>query len=193
MGKKEVVCKQQLSDGFLNGSCVREEMPNVQEIAVCSKMDVDAIWQVLFCLMKYDAEENGEQCGGQNASLLNAIEDGEAARQRPFVHHLTLLTFMEESEKFWGQPRHARIFQSITADSIKGLGQVYESCIQTYVLFSVFLLYPPQHEDHVGHSSVGPEPTLAFWHVFLCYVRMSLLSKMHAKILPAMESRVMPQ
>ena len=40
---------------------------------------------------------------GQNASLLDAIGDGEAARQRPTVFHLTLPTFMqlaEDGEKF---------------------------------------------------------------------------------------------
>ena len=41
--------------------------------------------------------------------------------------------------------------QSIMADSLKGLGQVYE--------------------DHVSGPSFGPEPTLAFWRVFLCYHR----------------------
>ena len=43
--------------------------------------------------------------GGQNASLLNAVGDGEAVRQRPIVLHLTSLTFMElmeDDEKFWG-------------------------------------------------------------------------------------------
>ena len=95
---------------------------------------------------------------------------------------------------FWDTASARQVFpQSIRADNIKGLGQVYKSCIKTYVLFSAFFLNLPQHEDHVYGLSVGPEPTLAFWHVFLCYVRMSLLSKMHAKILPAMESRVMPQ
>ena len=43
-------------------------------------MDVDAFWQVLFYLAEHDAEEDGEQCGGQNASLLNAVGYGEAAR-----------------------------------------------------------------------------------------------------------------
>ena len=57
------------------------------------------------------------------------------------------------------------------ADSIKGLGQVYKSCIKTYVLFSAFFLYLPQHEDHVYGPSVGYEPTLACWRVFLCYRR----------------------
>ena len=43
--------------------------------------------------------------GGQNASLLDAVGDGEAVRQRPIVLHLTLLTFMElaeDGERFWG-------------------------------------------------------------------------------------------
>ena len=32
---------------------------------------------------------------GQDASLLDAVLDGEAARQRLIVFHLSLLTFME--------------------------------------------------------------------------------------------------
>ena len=70
---------------------------------------------------------------GQNASLLDAVGDGEAARQRPIVLHLTLLTFMqlaEDGEKFGGTAKARQDFpQSITANSSKGLGQVYESCI----------------------------------------------------------------
>ena len=41
----------------------------------------------------------------QDTSLLDAVGDGEAARQRPTVLHLTLLTFTElaeDGEKFWG-------------------------------------------------------------------------------------------
>ena len=129
----------------------------------------------LFCLTEHDAEEDGEQYGGQNACLLGAIGDGEAVQQRLIVLHLTLLTFMqlaEDGEKFGGTAKARQDFpKSITADSIKGLGQVYESCIQTYVLFSAFLLYLPQHEGHVYGPSVGPEPTLAFWRVFLGYRR----------------------
>ena len=67
--------------------------------------------------------------------------------------HLTLLTFMElaeDGEKFWWPAKALQDFpQSITADSVEGLGQVYESCIQTHVPFSAVLLYLPQHEDHV--------------------------------------------
>ena len=78
----------------------------------------------------------------------------------------------EDGEKFGGTAKARQDFpQSITADSIKGLGQVYESCIQTHVLFSAFLLYLPQHEDYAYGPPVRPEPTLAFWRVFLCYHR----------------------
>ena len=88
---------------------------------------------MVFCLKEHNAEEDGEQCGGQKASLLDAVGDGEDARQRPIVLHLTLLTFMQlakDGEKFEGTTKARQDFpQSITADSIKDLGQVYESCI----------------------------------------------------------------
>ena len=38
-------------------------------------------------------------------------------------------------------------------------------------MFSAFLLYLPQQEDHVYGPSVGPEPTLVVCHVFLFYRR----------------------
>ena len=134
MGEKgAVVSKQQLSDEFLDGFRACEETPKVEEAAVCSETDVDAVWQVLVCLTEHDAEEDGKQCGGQNVSLLDAVEDGEAARQRPIVLHLTLLIFMElaeDGEKFGRTAKARQDFpQSITAESFKGLGQVYESCI----------------------------------------------------------------
>ena len=133
MGEKgAVISKQQLSDEFLGGIRACKEMLKVEEIAVCSETDVDAVWQVLFCPTEHDAEEDGEQCGGQNASLLDAVGDGKAAQQRPIVLHLTLLTFMElaeDGEKFGGTAKVCQDFpQSITADSIKGLGQVYKNC-----------------------------------------------------------------
>ena len=54
-----------------------EKTPKVEETAVCSETDVDAVWQVFFCLTDHDAEEDGEQCGGQKASLLDAVGDGK--------------------------------------------------------------------------------------------------------------------
>ena len=58
-----------------------KETPKVEETAVCSETDVDAIWQVLFCLTEHDAGEDGKQSGGQDTPLLDAIADGKAARQ----------------------------------------------------------------------------------------------------------------
>ena len=48
--KGAVVRKQQLSDEFLDGFRAYEETPKAEETVVCSETDVDAIWQVLFCL-----------------------------------------------------------------------------------------------------------------------------------------------
>ena len=100
-------------------------MPKVEGTAVCSETDVDAIWQVLFCLTEHDADGDGEQCGGQNAFLLDAVREGEAARQRPILLHLTLLADLHGAgggdEKFWGTAKARQDFpQSITADSVKG-------------------------------------------------------------------------
>ena len=68
---------------------------------------------VVFCLTEHDAEEDGEQCRGQNAFLLDAAGDGEAVRQRPIVLHLTLVTFLdlaEDGEKFWGTAKARQDF-----------------------------------------------------------------------------------
>ena len=129
MGEKcAVVNKQQLSDEFLDGFRACEETLKVEETAICSETDVDAAWQVVFCLTEHDAEEDGEQCWVQKASPLDGVGDWEAARQRPIVCHLALLTFMElaeDGEKFGGTAEaHQDFPQSITADSIKGFGLV---------------------------------------------------------------------
>ena len=79
--KGAVVSKQRLSDETLDGFRACEETPKVKETVVCSETDVDAVLQVLHCLTVHDAEEDGEQCGGQDASLPDAVENGEAARQ----------------------------------------------------------------------------------------------------------------
>ena len=80
MSKKGAfISKQQLSDEFLNGFLVCKETSKVEHAAFCSEADVDAIWQVLFCLTEHDAKEDGEQCWGQVTPLLNSVRDGEAA------------------------------------------------------------------------------------------------------------------
>ena len=74
MGKKGAAAsKQQLSDEFLDGFHACKEMPKVEETAFCLEMDVDATLQVLICLTEHDAEEEGEQSGGLNASLIDAF------------------------------------------------------------------------------------------------------------------------
>ena len=129
--KGAVVSKRQLSNEFLDGFRPCEVTPKVEETAVCSETDVDTIWQVLCCLTEHDAEEDGEQCWGQNASLLDAVGDGEAARQRPIVFHLTMLTFLqleEEGEKMGGTAKARQDFpQSITAEGIKDLSLIHIS------------------------------------------------------------------
>ena len=68
MGEKgAVVSKQQLSDEFLDGFQVCKETPKVEETAIRSETDVDAVWQVLFCLTEHDTEEDGEQFVGRDA------------------------------------------------------------------------------------------------------------------------------
>ena len=80
------------------------------------------------------------------------------------------MELVEDGEK---SKETAKVFQhfqqsiALAADSTKGLGQVYESCIQTHIQFSAFLQYLPQHKDHVCGPSA--EPTMAFWHDFLIY------------------------
>ena len=82
MGEKgAVVSKERLSDEFLNGLRACEETPKVEQTAVCSETEIDTVWQVLLCLTEHDAEKDGEQCGGQDSSLLDAVGDGEVARQ----------------------------------------------------------------------------------------------------------------
>ena len=82
MGEKgAAVSKQQLSDGFLDGFRACEETSKVEETAVYSETDVDAVWQVLFCPTEHDAEEAGKQCWGQDTPLLDAVGDGEAVRR----------------------------------------------------------------------------------------------------------------
>ena len=81
--KSAVVSKQQLSEEFLGGFRACEETQKVEETVVCSESDVDAVWQVLCHLTKHDAEEDGEQCGRQDASPCGATGYGEAPDSVP--------------------------------------------------------------------------------------------------------------
>ena len=71
--KGAIVSKQQLNGEFFDGFRACEETLKVEETAVCSETDVDAVWQVFFFLTENGAKKDGEQCGGQDASLLDAV------------------------------------------------------------------------------------------------------------------------
>ena len=128
------------------------------------KSDVDAVWQVLFCFTEHDAEEDGEQCGGQNASLLDAVRDGIAVRQRPIVLHLTLLAFMElaENGEIFGGTNKARqdFLQSITADERRL--QLWEKSLDMVVFHPEKTLLPPDHKEE-KHSTVSRSYTTRLW------------------------------
>ena len=82
MGEKgAVISKQQLSDEFLDGFRACEETPKVEETVVFSETDENAVWQVLFCPMEHDAEQDEEQGGCQDPSFPDAVGNGEAVRQ----------------------------------------------------------------------------------------------------------------
>ena len=67
--------KQQFSDEFLHGFRACEETPKVEETAVCSDTDVDAVWQVLFCPLRSMMLKKMENNVGARA--LDAAGDGE--------------------------------------------------------------------------------------------------------------------
>ena len=84
MGEKSaVVSRQQLSDEFLNGSHACEEMPKVEQTAVCSETDINAVWQIHLCLMEHDAEEDGEQCRDRTHPCLTPLEMGKLPDRDP--------------------------------------------------------------------------------------------------------------
>ena len=87
---------------------------------------------------------SGRSSFASRSMMLRKMENSVGARTRPcltsferwqlpVVLHLTLLTFMElaeDGEKLVGTAKARQDFpNSITADSIKDLGQVNESCI----------------------------------------------------------------
>ena len=83
MGEKGVVVsKQQLSDEFLDGFRACGEMPKVEETAVCSETDVNAVWQVLFCLTEHGAEDE-EQCRARTHPSLTPLEMGKLSDRDP--------------------------------------------------------------------------------------------------------------
>ena len=54
--------------------CACEETLKVEETAIYLKRDVNAMWQVLFCLTQHDAEGDGEQYRGRTHTCLTPLE-----------------------------------------------------------------------------------------------------------------------
>ena len=91
-------------------------------------MDVDVVWQVLFCFTKHDAED-GDQGGGTPAWRRRC---GSCATM---THCASPdLTDLHAAERAPGISRPSRLITSKASVS-------YESCLYTNVLFSTFLLY----------------------------------------------------
>ena len=75
----------------------------------------------------------------------------------------------EDDEKFCGTVKVHQDFLSpsqltVSKALVKSIKAAYR-----LMFCSAFLLYVPYHKDHVCCPSVGPAPTLTFWHVFLGY------------------------
>ena len=72
--------------------------------------------------------------GARTHPCLTPFEMGKLSDRDPLCFTCTLMTYMElaeDNEKWGGGVANARqdILQSITADRIKGLGQVYKSSV----------------------------------------------------------------
>ena len=130
--KGAVIGKQQLCDEFLNGFCVCEETPKAEHCCCLFGNGCRCrLAGVLFRLTKHDAEEDGEQCGDQDAPCLTPLEMWKLPDSDP-------LCFIspdphgagEMVRNLGSQPRRARIFQSpsqltVSNAFVKSLKAVY--------------------------------------------------------------------
>ena len=78
------------------------------------------------------------------------------------------------------------------AHHIENLSKVYKDCIQVLDLLSKLLLDLPRHEDKFCGTSVCSNTTLTFRQVSSTSDDMSLFNRILVKILPAIDSTVMP-
>ena len=84
MGEKgAVVSKQQLSDELIDGFRACEKTPEVEETAVCSETDVDAVWQVLFCLKNMMLKKVENNVGSRTHPCLMPSEMGKPPDRDP--------------------------------------------------------------------------------------------------------------
>ena len=81
--KGTVASKQQLGDQFVDGFRACEETLKVEETAVCSETDVDAVWQILFCLTEHDDKEEENNVGATTHPCLTPLEMGKLPDSDP--------------------------------------------------------------------------------------------------------------
>ena len=111
------------------------------------------------------------------------------------MFHLTLLTFMElaeDGEKFGGQPRRARIFHSpsrliVSKALVRSTKAAYRPVFYSLHFFYICLGTTMSTVPLLDLSPRWLSGVFSF-----AIVGISLFNKPRAKILPAMESRVMP-
>ena len=94
----------------------------------------------------------------------------------------------------WGWESHStqNTRKSVSAHGVKSLPQVREGCVKTHVLLPALLLNLAKYEDHICNSPVDARIALTFWKISSAIAGISLLSITRARILPAMERRVIP-
>ena len=84
MGEKgAVVSKLQLSDEFLDGFRACEETPEVEETAVCSETNVDAVLQSSFASRSMMLRKMENNVGARTHPCLTPLETGKLPDRDP--------------------------------------------------------------------------------------------------------------
>ena len=84
MGEKgAVVSKQQLSDEFLDGFRACEETPKVEDTAVCSETDVNAVCRSSFASRSMMLKKMENNVGARTHPCLTPLEMGKLSDRDP--------------------------------------------------------------------------------------------------------------
>ena len=129
------------------------KVPRVEQAAVQTAPGVHPLLviQVFSGLLEHHTEEDAEESRCQDATLLHAVGDGEELGQVAVESDLAALVFMQldhhlkeigreggggggTAETLEDQP------EAFPADGVKGLGEVYKLCVQSFVLFAALFL-----------------------------------------------------
>ena len=122
--------------------------------------------------------------------LTHSLLDAEWLQEVAVEPNLAFLVFMQlcdHPQEFWWAPQFLENLPE-TAHSVKLFGDVNKLDVEPHVVVEL-----AEVKYHAGNAPVGSEATLALGKVFITIVRISLFSKTPARILPAIESKVMPR